>query len=352
MNSKLWIRMATGLRLLLKSNPLFLKNMNLSLINPKLSSPLDLTGKVKLISSKPNLQQLGLNFSDADYGKVDCKVLATPNLSLMYGNIQLQPNIKLKTKTPENSVNFPFLLAGELSSRFYSYPQKQSLTANSHNAIYLTRTVGEHLLPLGKVKTFHISLSSDYFFDTFCSEDRITETLKNSIAIQNPEVASTRPGHINAEMKGIIGSICNNHFEGDMKKMYLEIKTLELISLQLYQLDNIKRLGRVKENHRDLAYAVKSFLESDITATWTLVALAKKFGTNIQTLKTSFRAAFDTGIFSYYQHLRMDHALTMLREQKISILEVAEWLGYSHQNHFSAAFKKHFGYAPSGALKR
>lgn len=326
--------------------------MDFSLISPRRTSTLDLSGKVKLISSKPNLQQLGLNFSDADYGEVDCKVLATPNLSLMYGNIQLQPNIKLKTQTPENSVNFPFLLHGELSSRFYSYPQKQSLTSNSHNAIHLAQTEGEHLLPSGKVETFHINLRSEYFFNTFCSEDKITESLKNSIDKKSSQVASNQPGHINAEMKGIIRSICNNPFEGEMKKMYLEIKTLELISLQLYQLDNIKRLGRVRENHQDLAYAVKSFLESDITATWTLVALAKKFGTNIQTLKTSFKAEFDTGIFSYYQHLRMDHALTMLREQKISILEVAEWLGYSHQNHFSAAFKKHFGYPPSEALKR
>ncbi|EOZ98744.1 Transcriptional regulator, AraC family [Indibacter alkaliphilus LW1] len=326
--------------------------MDFSLINPKQSSPLDLSAKVRLISSKPNLQELALNFSDINYGLVDCKVLATPNLSLMFGNIQLQPNIKLKSETPENSVNFPFLLEGEIASRFYSYPQKQLLTANSHNAIHLTQTEGEHHLPLGKVKTFHISLGSDYFFDTFSSEDKVTETLKNSIDIQRPEVASTRPGHLNAEMKWIISSITNNPFEGDMKKMYLEIKTLELISLQLYQLDNIKRLGRERENHQDLAYAVRSFLESDITATWTLVALAKKFGTNIQTLKTSFKAEFDTGIFAYYQHLRMDHALNMLKDQKNSIVEVSEWLGYSHQNHFSAAFKKHFGYPPSEALKR
>ncbi|WP_373495157.1 helix-turn-helix transcriptional regulator [Aquiflexum sp.] len=327
--------------------------MDFSLINPKQSSPLDLSRKVKLISSKPNLQELALNFSDINYGLVDCKVLATPNLSLMFGNIQLQPNIKLKSETPDNRVNFPFLLEGEIASRFYSYPQKQLLTANSHNAIHLTRTAGEHQLPLGKVKTFHISLSSDYFFDTFSSEDKVTETLKNSIDIQRPEVASTRPGHLNAEMKGIISSICNNPFEGDMKKMYLEIKTLELISLQMFQLGNINQRGVERNrNHQDLAYAVRSFLESDITATWTLVELAKKFATNIQTLKTSFKAAFDTGIFAYYQQLRMDHALTMLRDQNNSIVEVTEWLGYSHQNHFSAAFKKYYGYPPSEALKR
>lgn len=327
--------------------------MNLSLISPKQSSPLELSGKVKLISSKPNLQELALNFSDIYYGRLDCKVLATSKLSLMFGNIQLQPNIKLKSETPVNSVNFPFLLEGEVDSRFYSFPQKQLLTANSHNAIHLTQTAGEHQLPLGKVKTFHISLSSDYFFETFSSEDKVTETLKNSIEIQRPEVASTRPGHLNAEMKGIISAICNNPFSGDMKKMYLEIKTLELISLQMFQLANLKPIGHIgNRNHQELAYAVRSFLESDITATWTLAELAKKFGTNIQTLKTSFKAAFDTGIFAYYQLLRMDHALTMLRDQNYSLIEVAEWLGYSHQNHFSTAFKKHFGYPPSEALRR
>jgi AraC-like DNA-binding protein len=89
--------------------------------------------------------------------------------------------------------------------------------------------------------------------------------------------------------------------------------TLELISLQMFQLANLKPIGRIgNRNHQELAYAVRSFLESDITATWTLAELAKKFGTNIQTLKTSFMAVFDSGIFAYYQQLRMDHALIML----------------------------------------
>ncbi|WP_373521135.1 hypothetical protein, partial [Aquiflexum sp.] len=188
--------------------------MNLSLLSPKQSSPLDLTGKVDLISSKPNLQELILNFSNINYGEVNCKVLATPSLSLMYGNIRLEPNIKLKTETQENSVNFPFLLQGEINSRFYSYPQKQALTPNSHNAIHLTQTEGEHLLPLGKLETFNINLRSDYFFDTFCSEDKITEALKKSIDIKSSQVASSHPGQINAEMKGIIRSICANPFEG------------------------------------------------------------------------------------------------------------------------------------------
>lgn len=327
--------------------------MNLSLIGPKHARPIDLTSKVKLISSKPNIQELALNFSDIDYGEVDCKMLETPNISLMYGHIHLQPKVRLSTQTSENSVNFPFLLEGEIASEFFSYPQKQMLTSNSHNAIHLTHTEGEHFLPLGKVKTFHINLRSDYFFDSFCSEDKITEFLKKSIDVKSPQVASNQPGHINAEMKGIISSIWNNPFDGEMKKMYLEIKALELISLQIFQLGNVNRSPKLKEIiHHDLAYAVKEFLESDFLTTWTLSNLAKNFGTNIQTLKTSFKAEFDTGIFSYYQHLRMDHALTMLREQKLSIPEVSECLGYSHQNHFSAAFKKHFGYPPSEALKR
>ncbi|WP_373524031.1 hypothetical protein [Aquiflexum sp.] len=158
--------------------------MNFSLLSPKFSSPLDLSTVVKLISSKPKVQELALNFSDVNFGELDCKVLATSSLSLLFGNIQLQPNIKLKTDMPENSVNFPFLLEGEITSGFYSYPQKQLLTANSHNAIHLTHAEGEHQLPLGKVKTFHINLNSTYFFETFCSEDKITEALKNSIGIK------------------------------------------------------------------------------------------------------------------------------------------------------------------------
>lgn len=328
--------------------------MNFSLLSPKQSNPLILSSEVKMISTKSNVQELALNYSNTAYGKVDCKLLAMPYLSLVFGNFQLQPNIKLKTETSENSINFPFILEGEIASGFYSYPQSQSLTSNSHNAIHLTnQTEGEHCLPSGKVKSFHISLKADYFFNHFCSDDRITEALKNSIGKQSPAVASSQPGQINAEMKGIIGSICNNPFDGEMKRMYLEIKTLELIALQVYQLGNTNRIGSsTYSKHQDLAYAVKSFLESDISVTWTLEGLAKKFGTNIQTLKTCFKSTFNIGVFAYFQQLRMDQALMMLRDQKLSILEVAEWLGYSHQNHFSSAFKNHFGFPPSEALKR
>ena len=327
--------------------------MNFSLISPKQSNPLNLSKELNLLSARSNVHELALNFSNRNYGELDCKILATPHMSLLVGSILLQPNVKLKTETAENSVNFPFILEGELASGFYSYPHKQSLTSNSHNAIHLTQTEGEHLLPLGKIKAFHISLQSEYFVDNFCSEDKVTETLKNSIGKNRPEVASIQPGQINAEMQGIIRSICNNPFDGQMKRMYLEIKSLELIALQVYQLDSKNRKGSLTDKkHQDLAYAVKSFLESDISATWTLEGLAKKFGTNIQTLKTSFKLAFDTGVFAYYQQLRMDHALMMLRDQKLTILEVTEWLGYSHQNHFSTAFKNHFGFPPSEALKR
>ncbi|MBN1675381.1 MAG: AraC family transcriptional regulator [Kiritimatiellae bacterium] len=46
--------------------------------------------------------------------------------------------------------------------------------------------------------------------------------------------------------------------------------------------------------------------------------------------------------------LKMDRAMKMLRSTDMSVKEVSAYLGFSSQFHFSAAFKKTFGYPPSG----
>lgn len=322
--------------------------MNLSLINFEDSSQVDLEDQSPSSFGDKSIREQKMVFQDPSLGSIDCRLIATPNVSLLSGNIHLRQSVRLKSSTPDNSINFPFMLEGGIISHFYNHPEKQKLHPNSHNAIHLVHTEGEHYLPVGKLHTFHINVGSTYFYENFISEDKITDRFKNSIDTGNTAVASKQPGFIHHEMKNTIKNILENPYQGAMKRMYLEIKSLELITMQIHQLGNQSATMRpLLTKNRDLAFAVKEFLEQQFLTTWTLEELAKQFGTNIQTLKTSFKATFGTSIFSYYQQQRMEFAKHMLLDQKHTILEISEWLGYSHQNHFSIAFKKHFGFAPS-----
>lgn len=297
---------------------------------------------------RQEITQNSINYQDATFGNICCSIVSTPNISLLSGTINLNKSVRLKSKAQENSINFPFVMEGAIESDFYSFPKKQKLYPNSHNAIHLIDTDGEHLFPKGKTQIFHISLQSAYFFKSFISDDKVTDLIKNSINTEKPQVASSMPGVIIPEMKNIIKGIMDNPYEGGLKKMFLEIKTMELITLQLFQFGNQSdNAGKLSKKQQDLAVGVKEFLDQNFLISWTLDKLARKFGTNIQTLKISFKATFGFSIFSYYQQLRMLFAKQMLLDQNQHISEISEWLGYSHQNHFSAAFKKHFGYSPS-----
>ncbi|WP_114748536.1 helix-turn-helix transcriptional regulator [Pleomorphovibrio marinus] len=322
--------------------------MNLSLISFENTSTVDIEGQSPNYPNHDPVMEQKLAFQDPSLGSIDCRLIATPNVSLLSGIIQLRQSVRLKTATPDNSINFPFMLEGSIVSHFYNFPKKQQLPQNSHNAIHLVHTEGEHYLPVGKLHTFHINVGSTYFYDNFISEDKITDRFKNGIATRNSTVASNQPGFIHHEMKNTIKHMLENPYQGAMKRMFLEIKSLELITMQIHQLCNLSlRPLPMGAKNKELAFGVKEFLEQQFLAAWTLEELARKFGTNIQTLKTSFKATFGMSIFSYYQQLRMEFAKHMLLEQKHPILEISEWLGYSHQNHFSTAFKKHFGFSPS-----
>ncbi|ULT25013.1 helix-turn-helix transcriptional regulator [Sphingobacterium sp. E70] len=70
-------------------------------------------------------------------------------------------------------------------------------------------------------------------------------------------------------------------------------------------------------------------------------------GVNEYKLKRGFKEIFNQTAFSYLSDLRLDLAKNDLLEGKKQATEIAFELGYCSLQHFSKAFKKKFGMAPS-----
>ena len=83
----------------------------------------------------------------------------------------------------------------------------------------------------------------------------------------------------------------------------------------------------------------------------TLLELAKEFGTSARRLNADFMAKYGTSIYSFVTEHRLALAHAILLSDQVSMKTLATRLGYSHVNHFSAAFKKRFGYSPGGLRK-
>ena len=54
----------------------------------------------------------------------------------------------------------------------------------------------------------------------------------------------------------------------------------------------------------------------------------------------------------FIRNIRLEQAITLLKEGKINITQVAYAVGYNNQTHFSTVFKRQYGMTPSEYLAK
>jgi AraC-like DNA-binding protein len=83
-------------------------------------------------------------------------------------------------------------------------------------------------------------------------------------------------------------------------------------------------------------------------------ALAARVGMGERAFRNAFQAVTDWSPKRYLDRLRLEKAAELLRQNRYSIAEIADLLGYSSPFHFSRAFRELFGVPPStfGAVIR
>ena len=94
-----------------------------------------------------------------------------------------------------------------------------------------------------------------------------------------------------------------------------------------------------------LANAV-SFLENNIHNTLPLNTICESLGISQSTLNRLFRKYLGMAPVEYFINQKMLAAKEMLKNDKLSIKEIAESLGYSNQLYFSTEFRKRNGTSP------
>ncbi|MEH2409154.1 helix-turn-helix transcriptional regulator [Nostoc sp.] len=166
---------------------------------------------------------------------------------------------------------------------------------------------------------------------------------------------------ITPTVQGVVEQIVNCSYTGVMKRMYLQVKALEMITLQLAPI--ITAQGRMQPQPRFRAgtieriYQAREILLSRLENPPSLLELAQQVGASdacgglcLRTLQRGFQRLFGTTVFGYLIDKRMERAKRWLREGDRTVLEVAIMTGYSNATHFSVAFKRKFAISPSQCL--
>ncbi|WP_233572610.1 AraC family transcriptional regulator [Fretibacterium sp. OH1220_COT-178] len=137
---------------------------------------------------------------------------------------------------------------------------------------------------------------------------------------------------------------------GDLRLLYMEAKALELFSLILEQArsgSSARVRDPLSRTERQALERVKSLIDADVFHPVSIQDLARHGHINECSLKRAFKRVYGLPVHSYIRERRMSAAKELL-ELGRGVAETAFCVGYGDASSFSRAFRKRFGYSPSG----
>lgn len=149
-------------------------------------------------------------------------------------------------------------------------------------------------------------------------------------------------------MEATLRQLLNCPYQGLAKRLYVESKALELISLCFGQMrpGAIPSESGLKADEIDRIFHAKDILLSQVANPPTLLDLSHQVGLNDRKLKQGFRTVFGTTVFGYLHNHRMEQAQQLLLMPGATIASVAQKVGYRSPEAFSVAFRRTFGTSP------
>jgi AraC-like DNA-binding protein len=253
------------------------------------------------------------------------------------------------------------------------------IPVNQHQLQFTTLALGTQTDTYGKIGGGHTVISGggvQHKIDLFCRQSQ--RMLGVSIEMPPQLLGNFFPGvdgeiapelhflaknndwqtllypQITPVIQGVVLQIINCPYRGITKRMYLQAKVLELITLQLApflaEQEKQEPSPRLKAVTITRIQHAREILLSRLENPPSLLELAQLVGVSTTTLKRGFKTLFGTSVFNYLTDKRMVQAEELLRKNNSSVAEVANLVGYSHLGHFAAAFKQRYGITPSQCL--
>ncbi len=105
--------------------------------------------------------------------------------------------------------------------------------------------------------------------------------------------------------------------------------------------------GALSKSQVDMAKQAERLLSSNLMSRETIAGIAKDMGISATSLKNYFRAVYGQNISEYLKMKRIDEAKKLLTETNLSILEIANSVGFESQSKFTAMFHKALGLTPT-----
>ncbi len=284
------------------------------------------------------------------FGQGEYKELFFKGIHIGYGTLSLKKPMRMEMECDYQSVGMFFTFSGKMSTTESQTNLYIESMPNQHNIYFVNCFQGHTYWETNKnVQIFEINLIPELFLKYLPNHNKRFRAFRKNIEKGEICVLSPHNHWITPAMQWIIRDIISCQRKGFFKRVFLENKVTELLILQLEQMSESTQAMCANLNSRlvEKMMDVKEYIETHELGSCSLSDLAKFAETNEYTLKKAFKQVFGTTVFGYWNQLKMAEAKTLLMNGAVSVTEVAKRLGYKNPQHFTTAFKRTFGSAPS-----
>jgi len=251
----------------------------------------------------------------------------------------------IKIKNIDRMVMIVMALTGEVAITDH-YKDKKELAKEGNISIFCS---SKQDLSIDFLKTkdsnIFILFVADFFLKRYLSHDKkepidfLYDKLEQDISLER---VNTQP--IDALTLYIVNNLLTiSKKEISMRTIHAEHSAIDFM---LHRFSLIDIFSNLSSEELAIASKAKDILLSDFINPPDIETLAKKCATNSSKLKLIFKKAYKTTIHRYIQKLRLEEANLLLKEDYLSIGEIAKMVGYNHQGYFSKLFFRTFGVYP------
>jgi AraC-like DNA-binding protein len=154
-------------------------------------------------------------------------------------------------------------------------------------------------------------------------------------------------GQMNSSTFEASKQIANSSIDGLRHRLQLESNVLSWIAEILSQSKNSDPINRtLNANDRDAISRIIEEIRNDPGREYSIHDLCKLGNLNEHKFKLAFKSILGKTAFTYLREVRMDHAAELLKNDRHSVIQVANEVGYSNASHFARAFKDRHGLLP------
>lgn len=289
-----------------------------------------------------------------EYGGIHSKIhrIYCPGMifSMIEGALENDLVQILESDFPYLQMHFELSTTGCLYFPNAKFEIETEIYGGSHALLFYPALKGNlHYLKKPLSYSVEIELSLDFLRGLFRNDLEVLREFGRDIEANHPAIMGNRAFPITPGMKRVLAEVRDCPYHGALKKVFVEAKVAELLTMQIDQI-NASQKGRkvLKRADADKLHEVKHLLINRVYDPYSIDELAKVAGMNRTKLQEGFKELFGTTVFGYISDIRLDEARRRILDtsHNITIAEIAALSGYKNPQHFTAAFKRKYGQLP------